>query len=59
MLSLFKSDPVKKLKKKHAELLEQALHAQRNGDIHKYSFLTKEAEDIYEEIDALEKSQQT
>lgn len=59
MLSFLKTDPTKKLKKKHAEVLEKALHAQRNGDIHKYSFLTKEAEDIYAQIDKLENLKQT
>lgn len=54
MFGIFKSDPVKKLKKQHANKLEQAMHAQRNGDIRLYSQLTVEAEAIYEEIKALE-----
>ncbi|WP_157833217.1 DUF6435 family protein [Oceanospirillum maris] len=49
MFSLFKSDPTKKLKKEYAAML-----AQRNGDIKSYSFLTEEAEAIYQQITALE-----
>ena len=50
MFSLFKSDPTKKLKKAYAAKLEQAMLAQRNGDIKSYSFLTEEAEAIYQQI---------
>jgi hypothetical protein len=56
MFSLFKSDPTKKLKKQHAIKLEQAMHAQRKGDIMSYSKLTAEAEDIYKKIESLEAS---
>ena len=56
MLAFLKQDPTKKLKKRHAELLEKALHAQRNGDIRTYSYLSKEADDISAEISALEGS---
>jgi hypothetical protein len=54
MLSLFKSDPSKKLRKQHASLLEKAMQAQRNGNIRGYSDLTREAEDIYQQILTLE-----
>ncbi len=54
MFSLFKSDPTKKLKKEYATKLEQAMLAQRNGDIKSYSFLSEEAEAIYKQITALE-----
>lgn len=50
MFSLFKSDPTKKLKKQHAKLLEQAMHAQRNGDIRSYSKLVTDAEALYKQI---------
>jgi hypothetical protein len=56
MFSLFKSDPTKKLKKQHAIKLEQAMHAQRKGDIMSYSKLTAEAEDIYKKIESLKES---
>ncbi|MFT5235453.1 MAG: hypothetical protein ACI8SK_000398 [Shewanella sp.] len=50
MFSIFKSNPIKKLEKTYALKLEKAMHAQRNGDIKSYSFLTLEAEQIYEKI---------
>ena len=56
MFNLFGSDPLKKLKKQYAEKLEAAMHAQRNGDIEKYSRLTEEAAQIDKEILALETS---
>ena len=54
MFSLFKSDPTRKLKKQYATKLEQAMLAQRSGDIKSYSFLSEEAEAIYKQITALE-----
>lgn len=54
MFSLFKSDPVKKLKKSYHQKLEEAMQAQRNGDIKGYSMITTEAEAIREQIEALE-----
>ena len=46
MFSLFKSDPTKKLNKQYSAKLEQAMHAQRNGDIRTYSMLTEQAQII-------------
>ncbi|TDR14016.1 DUF6435 family protein [Marinomonas communis] len=54
MLSLFKSNPTKKLEKRYSELLEQAMQAQRKGDIRTYSMLTAEAEAVHEQIKALD-----
>ncbi len=54
MFSIFKKDPVKKLNKLYEQKLEEAMHAQRNGDIKSYSLITAEAEDIYNEIKSLE-----
>ncbi|NVK24954.1 MAG: Lacal_2735 family protein [Gammaproteobacteria bacterium] len=56
MFGIFKVNPVKKLEKQHALKLEQAMHAQRNGDIRLYSQLTAEAEDIYSKIKEIESS---
>ena len=50
MFSIFKSNPTKKLTKTLDIKLEQAMQAQRNGDIKKYSKLTFEAEEIQNEI---------
>ena len=57
MFSLFAINPVKKLKKQHATLLEKAMHAQRNGDIRGYSKLTTDAEAIYQKIQQLNAAQ--
>ncbi len=54
MFSLFKSDPVKKLRKAYDIKLEQAMLLQRNGDIRNYSTKTAEAEAIWAQIEALE-----
>ncbi len=53
MFSIFKKDPLKKLNKKYEAKLEQAMHAQRDGDIKGYSMITAEAEVIANEIQAL------
>ncbi|GLS26619.1 DUF6435 family protein [Marinibactrum halimedae] len=56
MFSLFKTDPTKKLKKAYSAKLEQAMQAQRNGDIRTYSQLTYEAEEIDKKIQEIEQS---
>ena len=56
MFSFLKKDPLKTLNKQYLQKLEEAMHAQRNGDIRSYSMLTSEAEDILKKIDALGKS---
>lgn len=55
MFSFLKKDPVKKLNKTYYAKLEQAMLAQRNGDIKSYSLITAEAEKIKEQIDELER----
>ncbi|WP_415888653.1 DUF6435 family protein [Neptuniibacter sp. SY11_33] len=54
MFSFLKSNPEKKLKKEYNAKLEQAMQAQRNGDIEKYSFLIREAEELYGQLKKLE-----
>lgn len=54
MFSIFKSDPIKKLEKKYQQLSEDAMNAQRNGNIELYSQLTFQAEEVLKEIDSLE-----
>ncbi|MCV2403994.1 DUF6435 family protein [Marinomonas sp. C2222] len=51
MFSFFKSDPIKKLDKEYGVLLEQAMQAQRSGDIRLYSELTERAEELRKEIE--------
>ena len=54
MFGLFKSDPKKKLDQQYKALLEQAMLAQRSGDIRKYSELTELAEQKKRELDQLD-----
>lgn len=58
MFGLFKKDPKKKLDQEYLQLLEQAMQAQRNGDIRTYSELTEKAEAKRQEIEALGESSQ-
>ncbi|MEZ9236992.1 MULTISPECIES: DUF6435 family protein [Shewanella] len=55
MFSIFKQDPIKKLNKAYEAKLEQAMYAQRNGDIKSYSMITAEAENIVKQIQELER----
>lgn len=57
MFSWFKNNPAKKLKKRHSMLLEEAMHAQRNGDIRTYSRLTAEADELFQQIKHLNQSE--
>lgn len=50
MFSIFKKDPVKKLNKLYENKLEEAMRAQRNGDIKTYAMITTEAEKIKVQI---------
>ena len=59
MFSIFKKDPVKKLNRLYAKKLEEAMLAQRKGDIKLYSMLTVEAETIRAKIVTLQESSKT
>lgn len=48
--SLFASDPSKKLTKLLESKRKEALNAQRNGDLRAYARLTKEINDIEDEL---------
>ena len=54
MFSLFRKDQTKQLNKLLSQKLEQAMHAQRNGDIRKYSQLSFEADEIDKKISQIE-----
>lgn len=54
MFGFLKSDPTKKLRKQYDAKLEQAMLAQRKGDIKSYSMLTAEAESLWAEIEKLQ-----
>lgn len=53
MFNLFKKDPVKKLEKQYRQLMEEAMHIQRSGDIKAYSAKVAEAEDVLKQIEIL------
>tara|TARA_R110000744_G_scaffold96126_1_gene185731 strand:- start:14 stop:193 length:180 start_codon:yes stop_codon:yes gene_type:complete len=57
MFSIFKKNPIKKLNKCYEAKLEQAMQAQRNGDIKGYALITAEADKIAIQIQALEDSE--
>ena len=59
MFSIFKKDPSKKLNKRYEAKLEQAMLAQRNGDIKGYAMLTVEAEEIATQLNALKQTIKT
>jgi len=50
MFGLFKKDPRKKLQTQYEKLLHDAMVLQRNGDIKGYSMVTKEANEVYDQI---------
>lgn len=54
MFSMFKSDPVKKLKKQLTQKQEQGMLAQRSGDLRKFAAITEESQLLIEEIRRLE-----
>lgn len=51
MFGLFKKDPSKKLEKQYKQLLEEAMHLQRNGDIKGYARKMEEAEKVGKQMD--------
>lgn len=57
MFGMFKSNPVAKLEKQYAKLLEQARDIQRNGDVVAASAKTAEAEAIRVRIEEIEEQQ--
>lgn len=55
MFSIFKKDPIKKLDKLYENKLEEAMHAQRRGDIKSYAMITAEAEKIRDKISEIQR----
>lgn len=58
MFGLFKKDPLKKLEKEHAKMLEEAMKIQRSGDIKGYAAKMAEAEELEKKMEAMRKDQQ-
>lgn len=54
MFGWIKKDPAKKLQKQYEAKLSEAMLMQRNGKIREYSFLTAEAEELHEQMKALQ-----
>jgi len=55
MFKMFRSDPARKLDQQYQSLLQQAMEAQRSGNIKLYSELTDRAEKIGDELEKLKK----
>ena len=53
MFGLFKKDPLKKMEKEHAKMLEEAMQIQRSGDIKGYAAKMAEADELEKKIMAL------
>lgn len=53
MLSIFKKDPAKQLNKEYKLTLEQAMQAQRKGDIKLYSELSDKADGILKQLEEI------
>lgn len=53
MFGLFKKDPLIELRKQYNKKLEEAMLAQRNGNIRGYAELTEQAEALGKQLDAL------
>lgn len=52
-MKLFSKKPEDKLRKQYESLRQQAMQAQRGGDIVKCSELSAQADDVMKKIDAL------
>ncbi len=59
MFGLFKKDPVKKLRQQYDQKLEQAMLAQRSGNLRLFADLTAESEALWQQVLQLEQSQKS
>ena len=57
MFGLFKKDPVKKLRQQYDQKLEQAMLAQRSGNLRLFADLTAESEVLWQQLEQLQKAQ--
>jgi hypothetical protein len=58
MFGLFKSNPAKKLQRQYDKVLEQSMHAQRKGDMRLFAELTSQAEQLWRQIDKMNKAKE-
>ena len=56
MFSFFKRDPLKALRQKYDAKAEQAMLAQRKGDMRLFADLTAETEELWESYQKLQQS---
>jgi len=59
MFGFFKTNPKEKLEKEYAKKLEEAMLAQRSGNIELYSSLSYEADLLLKQIEVIERTQQS
>lgn len=52
MFGLFKKDPMKKLRQQYDQKLEQAMLAQRSGNLRLFADLTAESEVLWQQVQA-------
>lgn len=57
MFGFFKKDPMKKLRQQYDQKLEQAMLAQRSGNLRLFADLTAESEVLWGQVQALEQQQ--
>lgn len=57
MFGFFKKDPMKKLRQQYDQKLEQAMLAQRSGNLRLFADLTAESEVLWQQVVALEQQQ--
>ena len=58
MFNFFKRDPLKKLREQYDAKAEQAMLAQRKGDMRLFADLTAEAEEMWEQYQKLQAATQ-
>ncbi len=58
MFSFFKKDPLKKLRQQYDQKLEQAMLAQRSGNLRLFADLTAESETLWSQLEQLQQAQQ-
>ena len=58
LMSIFKSDPGKKILKERDALYKKSVILQRNGDLREYGIVMKRIEDLENEYDELKNNKQ-
>ena len=58
LMSIFKSDPGKKILKERDALYKKSVMLQRNGDLREYGIVMKRIEDLENEYDKLKNNKQ-